>query len=144
MLRWKKGLHGSVCSLFHIFSSRYWFSEKIRHFLFTEDFLRSTAIIYWRFPHLPPLILIFNLGKSRTVGNKKSLFEKLTKKQKNKKIYSSRCDLGASIECELLSEHSMHSDYWHKCHYIFFIFRPFSSINKDFYFHGSSVFNELN
>lgn len=41
-------------------------------------------------------------------------FQELMKKQKNKKVYSSRCDLGASIECELLNEHSMHSDYWHE------------------------------
>ena len=71
---------------------------------------------------LANLILIFNLGKDRTAENKKSLFEKLTKKQTNKKIYSSRCDLGASKECEVLSEHSSHSDYWHRCYYIFFYF----------------------
>ena len=34
---------------------------------------------------LANLILIFSLGKDRTAENKKSLFEKLTKKQKNKK-----------------------------------------------------------
>ena len=68
------------------------------------------------------LVLIFNLATDRTAEIKESLFEELMKKQKNKKVYSSRCDLGASIEWELLSEHSMHSDYWHRCYYILFYF----------------------
>ena len=68
------------------------------------------------------LVLIFSLATDRTAEIKESLFEELMKKQKNKKVYSSRCDLGASIECKLLSEHSSHSDYWHRCHYILFYF----------------------
>ena len=60
--------------------------------------------------------------QTRTAEIKESLFEELMKKQKNKKVYSSRCDLGASKECKLLSEHSSHSDYWHRCYYILFYF----------------------
>ena len=58
---------------------------------------------------------------------KESLFEKLMKKQKNKKVYSSRCDLGASMECKPISEHSIRSDYWHIYPLSFFIFRPLLS-----------------
>ena len=43
-------------------------------------------------------------------------------RQKNKKEAVSRCDLGVSIECELLCKHSTRSDYWHRCYLLLFLF----------------------
>ena len=47
-------------------------------------------------------ILIFHLEKTKTVGNKKSLFEKLAKKQKNKKKY---------IVADVTSEQALNVSY---------------------------------
>ena len=50
--------------------------------------------------------------------------------RKIKKESRVKCDLGASMECKLISEHFIRSDYWH--------------IYPTFFFYFSSVVNELN
>ena len=60
--------------------------------------------------------------------NKILIFTSGANRKKNKKEAGSRCDLGASIECEPLCKHSTHSDYWHRCYLLLFYF---SSVTQE-------------
>ena len=70
--------------------------------------------IYWRFL-LPPstdLILIFNLVTNRKI--KKKQVADVTSEQ--------------VLDASLFGEHSIHSDYWHRCDLLLFYF---SSVSKE-------------
>ena len=140
-------LRGHICYLLLFSFSVCWLQrQKLVFYVGEGKGEYGSVFCLSEIPPLPPstnLILIFNLEKDRTVRNKKSLFEELTKNRKIKKY------IVADVTSERVKNVRYPANILHTATtgtdatIYFFIFRPFSSINKDF-FHGSSVFNEVN